>query len=99
MVMAATAASTPINGTWRRTALGETADGTSADATAAAMLPARDQAALRPIRAVRTSRAHSPTVSAAIAGSNTPLTTCTAPFANRTGQNDGASGMTTAPIE
>ena len=45
------------------------------DRTAAAMLPARDQAALRPMRAVRTSRVQRPTVSAAMAGSKTPLTT------------------------
>ena len=63
------------------------------------MLPARDQAALRPMRAVSTSRAQRPTVSAATAGSNTPLTTCIAPFASSTGQKLGAIAMTTAPID
>ena len=63
------------------------------------MLPARDHAALRPMRAVSTSRAQRPTVSAATAGSNTPLTTCIAPFASSTGQKLGAIAMTTAPID
>ena len=69
------------------------------DNTAAAMFPARDQAALRPMRAVSTSRVHNPTVSAATAGSNTPLATCIAPLASSTGQKLGRQAITTAPAD
>ena len=90
MVIAAIAASAAITGTCRNTPPAENSHATRPDRTAAAMFPARDQAALRPMRAVSTSRVHRPTVSAATAGSNTPLTTCIAPLASSTGQKLGA---------
>ena len=46
-----------MTGTCRNTAPAENSHATSPDTTAAAMLPARDHAALRPMRAVSTSRA------------------------------------------
>ena len=68
MVIAAAAASPETTGPCRNTPREENCHAMRPDSIAAAMFPARDHAALRPIRAVSTSRVHRPTVRAATAG-------------------------------
>src|SRR4051794_1254510 len=86
-----------MTGTCKNTASADTQKASDPDVTATAMLPARDHAALRPRRLVNVSLVNKPTVRAAIAGSNTPLTTCIIAFAMRTGQKVDDATITTAP--